>query len=62
MDIDRIFTADQIAVHPDLPRIVKDYSKAVIRANPEDLLEFSLQYFQEQIAKTQAKTGIDFIV
>ena len=52
MDIDRIFTADQIAVHPDLPGIIKEYAKAVIRANPEDLLEFSLKYFEDEVAKT----------
>ena len=51
MDIDRIFTAEQIAVHPDLPGIIKEYAKAVIRANPEDLLEFSLKYFENEVAK-----------
>ena len=57
MDIDRIFTADQISVPPNLPQIIKDYSKAVIRANPDNLLEFSLKYFQEQVAKGQHKSG-----
>ena len=52
MDIDRIFTADQIAVNPDLPGIIMEYAKAVIRANPEDLLEFSLKYFEDEVAKT----------
>lgn len=57
MDIDRIFTADQIAVPPELPQIIKDYTKAVLRANPKDLLEFSRDYFQTQLAKADAKPG-----
>ena len=57
MDIDRIFTADQIAVPPELPQIIKDYTKAVLRANPKDLLEFSRDYFQTQLAKANAKPG-----
>jgi Regulatory subunit of type II PKA R-subunit len=57
MDTDRIFTADQIAVPPDLPRIIKNYSKAVIRANPVDILEFSLQYFEKEMTKAAETIG-----
>lgn len=57
MDLDRIFTADQIAVPPDLPQIIKDYTKAVIRACPEDLLTFSLAYFQKEVARTSERPG-----
>lgn len=50
MDVNRIFSAEQIAVPPELPHVLKDWTKAVIRENPDDLLAFSLQYFQ---GKTQ---------
>lgn len=50
MDVNRIFSAEQIAVPPELPHVLKDWTKAVIRENPTDLLAFSLQYFQ---SKTQ---------
>lgn len=50
MDVNRIFSAEQIAVPPELPHVIKDWTKAVIRENPDDLLVFSLQYFQ---GKTQ---------
>ena len=35
MEVERIFSADQIEVHPELARTIKDYTKAVIKANPE---------------------------
>eukprot|EP00614_Pseudopedinella_elastica_P033436 CAMPEP_0172615850 /NCGR_PEP_ID=MMETSP1068-20121228/62547_1 /TAXON_ID=35684 /ORGANISM="Pseudopedinella elastica, Strain CCMP716" /LENGTH=75 /DNA_ID=CAMNT_0013421121 /DNA_START=58 /DNA_END=285 /DNA_ORIENTATION=+ len=45
-ETNRIFSAEQIEVHPDLPKLLKDYSKAVIRANPKDLIAFSAEYFR----------------
>lgn len=50
MDVNRIFSAEQIAVPPDLPLVVKDWTKAVIRDHPDDLLRFSLQWFQDKAA------------
>lgn len=47
MDINRIFSAEQIAVPPDLPLILKEWTKAVFREHPSDLLVFSSQWFQE---------------
>ena len=32
MEVERIFSADQIEVHPELARTIKDYTKAVIKA------------------------------
>ena len=49
MDIEPIFSAEQIAVHPDLSKIIKEYTKAVIRKNPEDILAFSATYFKEKV-------------
>lgn len=37
----RIFCAEQIEVPPQLPEILKNYSKAVIRNNPSDIIDFS---------------------
>ncbi|TYZ58680.1 hypothetical protein PybrP1_003826 [[Pythium] brassicae (nom. inval.)] len=50
MDVNRIFSAEQIAVPPDLPLVAKDWAKAVIRESPEDVLLFSLQWFQGKAA------------
>lgn len=43
MDAERIFSAEQIVVPPELPEIIKDFTKEVIRANPADLDEFGAQ-------------------
>ncbi len=37
----RIFCAEQIEVPPQLPDILKNYSKAVIRGNPSNIIDFS---------------------
>ncbi len=42
----RIFSAEQIVVPDDLPGILKNYSKEVIRSNPEDIVKFSREYFE----------------
>lgn len=34
MEVERIFSAEQIQVHPDLSKIIREYTKAVIRENP----------------------------
>ena len=44
----RIFSANQICVPQDLPSILKDFSKEVIRTNPEDLVSFSREYFEKK--------------
>ncbi|KAJ1448745.1 hypothetical protein M885DRAFT_538052 [Pelagophyceae sp. CCMP2097] len=47
MEENRIFSAEQIEVSPDLPTVLKDYSKAVIRANPANINAFSAEYFRK---------------
>ena len=44
--MERIFCAEQINVPNDLPGLLKDYTKAAIRANPDDLLAWSAEYFR----------------
>ena len=54
----RIFSADQIEVPDDLPGILKDYSKEVIRNNPEDIYSFSRKYFEDMLKKREkGETG-----
>lgn len=48
MDPNRIWSSEQIQVHIELPEILKEYTKAVIRANPPDVLAFSAKYFTEK--------------
>eukprot|EP00826_Nyctotherus_ovalis_P006733 TRINITY_DN11622_c0_g2_i3.p1 TRINITY_DN11622_c0_g2~~TRINITY_DN11622_c0_g2_i3.p1 ORF type:complete len:105 (-),score=25.62 TRINITY_DN11622_c0_g2_i3:126-404(-) len=42
----RIFSAEQIAVPDDMPSILKNYAKEVIKHNPSDLVQFSRAYFE----------------
>jgi hypothetical protein len=44
-----MYCAEQIQVPPDLPPILKAYSKAVIRASPTDLIAFSVEYFKKMV-------------
>lgn len=44
----RIFSADQIHVPEELPQILKEFSKEVIRNNPTDLVQFSKEYFERK--------------
>ena len=43
----RIFAPEQIEVPSTLPEILKNYSKAVIRENPENIISFSRRYFEK---------------
>lgn len=43
--MDRIYSADQITVPPELPPILKAYTKEVIRFQPKDIVVFSKDYF-----------------
>jgi hypothetical protein len=59
MDVNRIFSAEQIAVPPDLPHVLKDWTKAVIRENPSDVLLFSLKYFQDKTQLASQKKATE---
>jgi hypothetical protein len=51
MDVNRIFTPEQIQVPPELPGMLKEFTKAVIRKNPkskEDIAAFAVEYFKLQ--------------
>ena len=56
----RIYCAEQIYVPENLPLIIKNYSKSVIKNNPEDMVHFSMKYFENilrQREKQPDKTG-----
>ena len=55
MEVERIFSADQIIIHPDLPKIIKDFTKAVIKAHPEDILAFGYDYFKQKVHASDQK-------
>lgn len=59
MDVNRIFSAEQIAVPPELPHILKEWTKSVIRENPSDLLTFSLRYYQDQMSMASQQKAIE---
>ena len=57
MEVNRIFSAEQIVVKPELPGILKDYSKALIRENPDDIYAFSAEYFRQKAGVGGAGVG-----
>ena len=50
----RIFSADQIQVPEQLPQILKEFNKEVIRENPSDIVEFSMKYFEKKSEEAKA--------
>jgi hypothetical protein len=56
METERIFSAEQIKIHPELGQILREYTKSVIRANPDDILEFSWAYFKKKVDEKEKKT------
>jgi hypothetical protein len=60
MDNTRIFQAEQIAIAPELASILKDYAKAMIRAQPQSkqaLYRNSLDYFDKRVEAQGAERG-----
>ena len=51
----RIFCAEQISVPEELPMILKNYSKEVIRNNPADIVDFSAKYFEKLLEEQKRK-------
>ena len=48
----KIYCAEQIYVPQDLTKVLKKYSKSVIRNQPQDLLYYSMRYFQKLHTET----------
>ena len=45
----RIFTTSQLVVPPTLPSVLKDFSKEVLINNPQNIIQFSRQYFEKKL-------------
>lgn len=43
----KIYSAEQIRIPPDLPEILKNYCKFIIKSKPENIEKSSLEYFQK---------------
>ena len=57
MEAQRIFMPEQIVVHPDLPGILKEFTKACIKANPgnsKDIATFGMEYFASKMEAAKA--------
>ncbi|CAE7250845.1 Hcn4 [Symbiodinium sp. CCMP2592] len=61
MEVNRIFCAEQINVPPELPDILKDFTKAVIREDPSagasakmKLYQWSRDYFKKKLGEVGA--------
>ena len=55
----RIYSAEQIAVPPALPAILKAWTKEVIRSNPRDIYGFSAAWFQQKLAEANRASGAE---
>jgi hypothetical protein len=55
METNRIFSADQIKVPAELSKLLREFTKEAIRANPDDVLEFSYTYFKKKVDAEQEK-------
>jgi hypothetical protein len=55
----RIFCAEQIEVPQELPNILKNYSKAVIKNNPSDIIEYSRKYFENLLQQQKSHLNLN---
>mmetsp|Transcript_30993 Transcript_30993/g.50145 ORF Transcript_30993/g.50145 Transcript_30993/m.50145 type:complete len:214 (-) Transcript_30993:473-1114(-) len=58
-DVERIYCAEQISIPPELPEILKAYTKELIRQCPSDIIAFSREYFAK-LSNIPAN-GADFL-
>ena len=56
-----VYSAEQIVIPSDLGDILKAYSKEVIRNEPENIYEFSAQYFA-QFVTSEARISTDQLI
>ena len=50
MDNERIYCVEQIRIPPELPTILREWSKAVLDTQPQNIIEFSSKYFAQKAA------------
>lgn len=56
-DQEPLYSAEQIAVPDALPQILKDWTKEVIRASPQDIIAFSADYFARKLEEKKVASG-----
>ena len=57
MEVERIFSAEQIVVHPELAKTIREYTKAAIRKAPagvDEIVDFSVNYFKKRVDEDNA--------
>lgn len=54
----RIFSAEQIDVPDKFPGILKNFIKQVVRSQPENIIQFSREYFEE-LYKNRGNRGLN---
>ncbi|KAA0163779.1 hypothetical protein FNF31_02633 [Cafeteria roenbergensis] len=59
MDESPLYSAEQIRVPDALPDVIKQWTKAVIRAKPEDVVAWSAEYFAKCAAERAEEVGIE---
>ena len=47
-------SADQIKVPNEIDDVVREYTKAAVRAQPEDLIDWSRQWFEARAEESRA--------
>lgn len=58
----RIYCAEQIYVPDQLPIVMKNFSKEVIRKQPKNLNKFALEYFKEQYENQDLEIETDQMI
>ena len=58
MDTESIFSAEQIKIPPDLIQVLRAFTKAAIKENPENLIDFSYLYFKKAVEDNQKTNSI----
>jgi hypothetical protein len=51
--MDEIYSGEQIKIPPELPEILKNYAKFIIKNHPQDILKASCEYFQNLAQTTE---------
>lgn len=59
LDMDPIYTAEQIVIPDALPSVLREWSKAVLRAQPADLLVYSAEYFSKLADETPLELTVE---
>ena len=52
---------DRFHVHPDLPLLLKDWTREVLRYQPENVVEFSRDYFTAYVSLSAASSPTSLV-